>query len=327
MSTDHRRRLAVIALAAIVVGPNAIVAAHAWRFTHFEPGGTKTANPEDLSAGDRAVIALTGVVVPRPTVRRAPEAVGLVAESAIEAGVSAWTVVGSGRGTALMFHGYGGSKSDLLDEAAALHGAGWTTVLVDFPGSGASPGNSTSLGWGEADIVAELAGRHQDAGPLVLFGKSMGSAAVLRAVGSLGAQADALVLENPYDRLLTTVGHRFEAMGLPAQPGAALLVFWGGFELGFNGFDLNPVEFAANIHTPTLLLHGERDPRVHLAEVEGIRAALAGPSELTVFPGAGHVGLYSADPTLWRSSITPFLDRVAPARAAASISQTRRTTP
>jgi pimeloyl-ACP methyl ester carboxylesterase len=128
----------------------------------------------------------------------------------------------------------------------------------------------------------------------------------------LGAPADALVLENPYDRLVTTVGHRFEAMGLPAQPGAALLVFWGGIELGFNGFGVNPIDFARSIHTPTLLLVGDEDPRVHVAEVESIRASLAGPADIVVFPGAGHVGLYSADPTLWRSAVTGFLDREAP---------------
>jgi alpha-beta hydrolase superfamily lysophospholipase len=302
----------MFALAAVVLGGNAIVAAHAWRFTHFAVGGAKTANPETLSPGDRVLVALTGVVVPRPTLGRLPAEAGLSAASSIEAGVSTWNVAGAGRGTALLFHGYGGSKSDLLDEAAVLHSAGWTTLMVDFPGSGESPGNTTSLGWAEADIVAELAKAHQNDGPLVLFGKSMGSAAVLRAVGVLGARAEALVLENPYDRLTTTVGHRFEAMGLPPQPGAGLLVFWGGVELGFNGFAMNPVDFAANVHTPSLLLTGERDPRVHLAEVESIRASLAGPAEIVVFPGAGHVGLYSADAALWRSAVIGFLDREAP---------------
>lgn len=298
-------------LAAVVFG-NAVVAAHAWRFTHFSVGGAKTANPEELSLSGRALVALTGVVVPRPSLSRVPADVGLTSTSAVEAGVSTWTVAGAGRGTALLFHGYSGSKSDLLDEAAVLHALGWTTVAVDFPGSGESSGNTTSLGWAEADIVTALCQAHRSDGPLVLFGKSMGSAAVLRAVGSLAADADALVLENPYDRLMTTVGHRFEAMGLPPQPGAGLLVFWGGVGLGFNGFAMNPVEFAANVRTPTLLLTGESDPRVHLAEVESIRASLAGPAELVVFPNAGHVGLHSADAGLWRSAVTAFLDREAP---------------
>lgn len=218
-------------------------------------------------------------------------------------------VRGSNRGTVLMFHGYGATKSDLLDEASIFHELGWTAVLADFPGSGESPGDTTSLGWGEAEVVADLVKAYMDEGPVVLYGQSMGSAAALRAVGGLGAEATALILENPYDRLVTTVGHRFEAMGLPAQPGAALLVFWGGVELGFNGFEMNPVDFAANIQAPTLLLNGDDDPRVHLAEVESIRASVAGPSELVVFPSAGHVGLHSADPERWRAAVASFLHR------------------
>ena len=43
-----------------------------------------------------------------------------------------------------------------------------------------------------------------------------------------GVRADAVVLECPFDRLLTTVEHRFELMGVPAFPLARLLTFWGG---------------------------------------------------------------------------------------------------
>ena len=74
-----------------------------------------------------------------------------------------------------------------------------------------------------------------DGGRLVLFGKSMGAAAILRAVGVPRVKADRLVLENPFDRLVTTAGHRFGAMGLPAFPAANLLVFWGGVQLGLDG--------------------------------------------------------------------------------------------
>jgi hypothetical protein len=302
----------VLALVVVtLIGGNAIVAAHAWRFTHFVDSGTRTSNPEAMGFTDRVEVLFTGVVVPRPAVTRRPEDVGLVARSSLDDGVSTWTIPGApGAGTALLFHGYGGTKSDLLDEAGAFHDAGWTTVLVDFPGSGESSGDVTTLGWQEAGTVASLAGKQ--AHPLVLYGKSLGSAAILRAVGDLGAPADALVLENPYDRLVTTVGHRFEALGIPPWPAAPLLVFWGGTELGFDGFAMEPVAFATRVATPTLLLQGTDDPRVHLDEITAIGDALAGPHDVVVFPGAGHVGLYAADPRLWRQAVGDFLGRWAP---------------
>jgi pimeloyl-ACP methyl ester carboxylesterase len=82
--------------------------------------------------------------------------------------------------------------------------------------------------------------------------------------------------------------------------------------MGLNGAPMNPADFADNINAPTLLLTGEHDPRGLPHEVEAIRARLGGPAELVVFPGAGHVGLHSADAALWRSSISTFLNREAP---------------
>jgi hypothetical protein len=291
---------------------NAVVAAHAWRFTHFVPSRAKTPNPETLGIADRARILLTGVVVPRPTITRQPADLGLVARTDKRAGIATWTIDGAGRGTVLLFHGYGGVKSDLLEEARVFHDDGWSAVLVDFPGSGDSDGGATTLGWTEADVVADEIRSHSGHGPLVIFAKSMGSAATLRAAGALGVTAEAFVLENPYDRLVTTVGHRFEAMGLPPRPCSDLLVLWGSVEMGFDAFSLNPVEYARHVAVPTLLLAGERDPRVHLDEIHAIADALAGPHDLTVFPGAGHVGLFRADPDRWRTAVRAFVDRWAP---------------
>jgi len=324
---NRRVRIVLLGFCASLIAVNAIAAAHAWRFTHFASTGARTASPEALSTSGRLRVALTGVVVPRPELGRTPADAGLAAASRPVAGVSTWVVRGSNRGTVLMFHGYGGTKSDLLDAASIFHEQGWTAVLADFPGSGESAGDTTSLGWGEAEVVADLVKAYADDGPVVLYGQSMGSAAALRAVGGLGAEASALILENPYDRLLTTVGHRFEAMGLPAQPGAALLVFWGGLLLGFDGFDMDPVDFAKGIRAPTLLLTGEADPRVRPAEVAEIRAQLRGPADLEVFPNAGHVGLLAADPERWRTAVAGFLHRNGLGTASGSNSQTLPSTP
>ena len=89
----------------------------------------------------------------------------------------------------------------------------------------------------------------------MLYGASMGAAAVLRAaVGTVAPRA--VVLEAPFDRLVTTVVHRFEAMGFLAMlalPGAAVLVFWGSVDGGFNGFAHNPADYAARVAVPTLV--------------------------------------------------------------------------
>ncbi len=301
-----RPKLAFAGLVLLLVG-NAVAFNHAWSFTHFSRAEAKTARPETLSFGDRLTVLATGVALPRPENTRFPGQLGLAATTVVVDGASCWVVAGKNPDLVVLFHGYGGSKSDLLEEAAVFHGLGYSVVTVDFLGSGDSPGNVTTLGWSEAEVVANVTAHFRLSGELVLFGKSMGSAAILRAVGVDGLNADALILENPFDRLVTTVGHRFEAMGLPAFPGAEVLVFYGGMQVGFNGFAHNPVEYARRVRVPTLILHGEEDPRVKPEEVQAIADALAGPNEVELFPGAGHVGLIAADRDRWISTVSAWL--------------------
>jgi len=122
------------------------------------------------------------------------------------------------------------------------------------------------------DVAAAVrhAQEHLSYSKLILYGQSMGAAAVLRAVHNCGARPDAIIVEAVFDKMLNTVGHRFGAMGLPAFPGAQLLVFWGGIQAGFNGFAHNPVDYAAGVRCPILFLHGDDDPRARLEEARRV---------------------------------------------------------
>jgi uncharacterized protein len=145
--------------------------------------------------------------------------------------------------------------------------------------------------------------------PLILYGRSMGSAAILRAVATQGLESDGVIMECPFDRLVTTVGNRFSAMGLPAFPMAQMLVFWGGVQHGMNGFAHNPADYAAGVHYPTLVMHGNLDPRVSVTEVQAVHANLGGEKQLVLFPRAAHESYLAVDPALWKSAVSEFLER------------------
>src|SRR5262249_49558811 len=275
--------------------------------THFAADGSRTPPPERLSAAGKLGVLLTGVRLPRPVNDRTPDQLGLGYEThAIEGGpfaLEAWYVpCPQPRGTVLLVHGYGGCKAGLLDEARAFHDLGFACLLVDFPDSGGSEGDVTTIGYREADDVARTVAfaRRRWPGPVVLFGQSMGAAAVLRAVGACGVKAEAVVLECPFDRLLSTVEARFRSMRLPAFPAARVLVFWGGVQHGFNVFGHNPVDYARGVTCPPLLLHGADDPRVTPAEAQAVHASLAGPKRLHVFEGLGHQPYVAARQEEWK---------------------------
>lgn len=292
---------------------NALVASHAYHFTHFDPAAsTRPAAPGERDLVERLEALALGVSLPRPRHDLQPEDFGPTATFAVLEGLATWTWPGEGRGSVLLLHGFGGSAASLTDEARRFHDRGYTVRLVDLPGAGASPDAPTTLGWTEGALAAQLIVDLPR--PRVIFGGSMGAAAALRAAGPLQAPVDALVLENPYDRLSTTVGHRMQAMGLPAQPATLWLLSWGGLLTGFNPFALDPVDFARQVKAPTLLLCGAEDPWVLPDEIASVHAALAGVGALHRFPGVGHRGLYAADPARWEAAVWPFLAEHAPPR-------------
>jgi alpha-beta hydrolase superfamily lysophospholipase len=212
-----------------------------------------------------------------------------------------------------MFTGYAQSKDALLSEAAALHDMGYDTLMVDFRGAGGSSGSDTTLGVRESEDVAagvDYARKEWPGRRLVVYGVSMGAVAVLRSVSLGGVKSDAVILESPFDRLLSTVSNRFNAMGMPAFPASELLVFWGSVQQGFNGFAHNSVDYARSVKCPALLLHGENDPRVTVEQSHAIYDALAGYKEQVEFHGAGHESLVVSAPQLWKESVTRFLRHV-----------------
>src|SRR6185436_5713296 len=129
----------------------------------------------------------------------------------------------------------------------ALYELCYPRLVVAFYGSGGGLGTDTSLGYLEArDVSAavEYARQQWPSRTIVLYGFSMGSAAILRSVGVEGVSPAAIIVEAAFDNLLATTKSRFHTMGLPATPLAELLLFWGGWQWGFDAFSHNPAAYA-----------------------------------------------------------------------------------
>jgi uncharacterized protein len=320
----HRKLGVALPLLAMFGLLNGLAYWHAYTMTHFvRDGGPKATpgerpHPEGMNFAHKLGVLLGGVTLCRPTNDATPASVGLAYETYTfpsEVGaLEAWYVPhADARGLVLLFHGYGGCKSELLPEVKGFNDLGYSCFLIDFPGSGGSDGDSTTIGWREADDVANTLEYVRAKWPgerLILFGQSMGAAATLRAMATRGVKADATVLECPFDTLLHTVEMRFQAMGLPAFPGAELLVFWGGLQFGFNGFALNPVEYAKSATGPVLMLHGAEDARVTQGQLRSIYDNLPSEKALHFFEGLGHESYVSRRPVEWKDWVGRFLEKV-----------------
>lgn len=314
----RRRQLAIALLAAALAAGNVLAACHAHAFVTYAdlpPGTAPTATPAKLGAWARLRTLLVGVRNPRPRVEADPASVGLAFETvALVASdgtrLEAWRVPAPGaRAVVVCVPGYAASRSSLLARAVEWSRLGCEPWLLDPRGVGGSEGRTTSLGIDEAlDVTACVARARVPGRPLVVDGLSQGGAAALRAARA-GASLDALFLESVFDRLSTTVGHRCEAMGLPGRAGAALLLAWGSLLLGRDAFAHAPVEDAAHVRVPVVVVSGADDPWVRPAEARAL--ADAARCELALVAGSGHAEALGRDPAVWRGAAARLVERVA----------------
>lgn len=315
------------------VALNAVAWMQARAMTHYLTGEViKTQKPEQLSTFDKAKVVFTGVRVPRPTNTKAPDDMGLDYEThRIEMGsdqfsypqyLEAWMTAAEtdnetngttqkSKGIVLLFPQYGASKQAVLAPGKAFYEMGYDVMWVDFRGVGGSSGSNTTLGVREGEDVAaamRYVQRQWPQKPVILYGASLGSVAVMRAITHEGITPTAAILESPFDSLLGTVRHRFRAANIPSFPSAELLVFYGGLQQGMNGFAHNPKEYAALMDCPVLIMHGRADTRVTEENAVAIYEQLPQKKELVLFSAVGHGALVNDDPTKWISSIQQFLE-------------------
>lgn len=289
---------------------NVIAYFHAYKFTHFDPSEHVKTNAGHLSFTQKIGIALFGISNPRPQSNTLPnvpyETIKLKSNKTIEC----WLIkADSSKETVILFHGYGGEKSSMLDKAYVFISMGYNTMLVDFMGSGGSDGNETTIGFMEAEEViacVEYLKSHGET-KIILFGTSLGAAAIMKALNDQQLPINAAIIECPFGTMLKTVENRFSTMGVPSFPMAHLLVFWGGIQGGFNAFNHKPVEYAKKIKCPVLLMYGEQDPKVTRQEIDDIFNNLSAYKKLVTFPLAGHENYLLKYRDKWIEETSAFL--------------------
>ncbi|WP_208025545.1 alpha/beta hydrolase [Niastella caeni] len=290
---------------------NVVAVFHSYKFTHFANSTTeKTKDPKTLSTGQKIKTLIFGVSNPRPENKTVPtrdyEPIKLKSNREIEC----WRIkTNNSKGTVILFHGFGGNKSSMLDKAEIFLELGYNTFLVDFMGSGGSEGNQTTIGCLEAEQVKTCFDYLIEKGEqnLFLFGTSMGSVAIMKAISDFNIKPKGIIIECPFGSMYKTVCARFRTMNAPTFPMAGLLVFWGGLQNGFWAFGHNPTAYARNIHCPTLLLYGAKDEKVSREETDNIFNNLAGQKKLKIYQKAGHENYLTKYKQEWTQDIQQFL--------------------
>lgn len=285
---------------------------HAYKFTHFTNSSIERTSNK-LSTLAKLKIIFTGVDNPRPVNKKKPGRPYQTIKIKSNKELECWLIkADSAKGTIILFHGYGGEKSLMLDKADEFLKLGYNTMLVDFMGSGGSEGTITTIGFKESQEVKDCYEYLIKNGfdHVSLFGTSMGSVAVMKAIKDYDLKPKSIIIECPFGSMYKTVCKRFQMQGIPSFPMAGLLVFWGGVENNFWAFSHNPEQYAKSIHCPTLLMYGEKDKKVSKQEINSIFKNLQGGKTLVTYPLAGHENYLSLYKEKWATDVKSFLQTV-----------------
>ena len=291
---------------------NIITAFQAYKFTHFYDAGEIMVKL-DKNGWDKTGEILFGInVEKRPDTIVADstfETVYLTTKNNIK--LQGWYLKTDSvaKGTVVMFHGHGSTKSGIYTESEAFRKMGYNTFLLDFRAHGNSGGNTTTIGYFEAEDVKLAYDFIKNKGEknIVLWGISMGAATITKAISDYALQPGKIILEMPFGSILKAAEGRIKMMQLPAEPLATLITFWGGAEHGFWGFGMKPTEFAKKINCPVLLQWGKNDPRVTRGEIDMIYANITAPKKLVVYENAAHESLCKNENDKWTNEVQIFL--------------------
>nr|VFJ99011.1 MAG: hypothetical protein BECKLFY1418B_GA0070995_11347 [Candidatus Kentron sp. LFY] len=179
----------------------------------------------------------------------------------------------------LYFHGNGEIVADYDNIAPAFHAAGAALMPVDYRGYGKSDGQPSvrkSLDDAHAvlDFVLQLREERAASGPLVVMGRSLGSAPAIDLAASRGADLAGLVVESGFadtPSLLALFGIAVDTLDVPP------------------GSDRDNQDKMGDVRNPVLILHAEGDDIIPMWNAErNFERAASKKKRLVRIPGADH---------------------------------------
>ncbi len=234
---------------------------------------------------------------------------------------------GGVRGTLVVLHGRGMRKEDFLLVAERFCAAGFRCLLPDLPGHGENP--ETRLRFGTSPAERSLPGEVLESaaalfgfepGPSGLWGMSLGGAFAVRAAAEDPTRWDAVVVVSSFDELAPVVRgearRRFGKAAPLATLGLGEAVRWRG---GCPPARVRPIEAAARLSMPVMILHGTDDPLIGIEQGRRLYRAVPHPRKQWIaVTGARHGDVLVTPQPVFCEMAAFFLRWMAPPRGVAA---------
>jgi pimeloyl-ACP methyl ester carboxylesterase len=226
-----------------------------------------------------------------------------------------WFIPGSepSRGAVIFCHGHDGSLDPDLRYVPAFHRRGLGVLQFDFRAHGRSKGQHVSMGYYERlDLLGAVDLLQQRGfGQAGVLGFSMGGAVAISTAAECPAIA-AVVSDGGFARIQPTLQAGLRQRGLPlwlSRVLAPFVVRAAGWRLGCDLTEADPVRWIGQVSPrPVLLIYGEKDRYVPLAEIENLHAAAGNPKELWIVQDADHRTVDRARPEEYLERVIGFFE-------------------
>jgi uncharacterized protein len=236
----------------------------------------------------------------------------------------------------LLFHGVADNRVGVIGQSEFLLRAGYSAIMMDARGHGASEGSIATYGWLERNdtkvVIDELF--HEErlrclsiqwqgpGGPvcapshIFALGESMGAGIALQS-GAADPRIEAVAAEASFANLREAA---YDYAGLRKFPwlGKTLLapfswtlLYRGERLTGFPLAEISPMKAVASRAFPVLLICDEKDEALPCRHTQMIYNAVRGPRQLWVVPGAYHTAALGFHPEEFQRRVLAFFTTYA----------------
>jgi len=220
---------------------------------------------------------------------------------------------------AILTHGKGASRSEMLRMARALHAVDYNVLIITYTGDVGAPTYDDGMvhfgrtEWQELQAAVEYADG-AGAQRIILGGASHGGAVTLGflARGELARKIDGLILDSPASSLEEVIDEAAEFRSLPVvnQPIPESLEDAAKLAVAFRyGVDFSAVDYTdmdGLVEVPLLTFQGVEDQTVPKAVNDRFMREAGAGGRYEVVDGADHLLAWNVDPKAYDKAIKTF---------------------
>ena len=175
----------------------------------------------------------------------------------------------------VFFHGNGGTLPGRIQRYQAFINEGYGLFVLSYRGYGHSEGSPTEAGiFNDARASMAWVNQHYPRHRIILYGESLGTGVAVEMASE--QQVSSVVLQSPYTSVANVAASRFWflpfAHSLVSDP--------------FDSFSK-----ISAIHTPILMLHGDKDTTIPIAQGRELFEKANEPKRFITVQGAGHMNI------------------------------------